>query len=88
MHLFPILKRRSDPGMLRGVPWGMMEPHERQADYNHSQTLKRLAERGGLSCCEMLAVLEDRPWHKMDKGVAEAAVIVKIAEFNNEEDKR
>ena len=30
---------------------------------------------------EQLAVLEDRPWQKMDNDVAEAAVIVKIAEF-------
>lgn len=47
------------------VPWAMLAPHEKQALHNHDQTLKRLAERGGLSPCEMLAVLENRPWRQM-----------------------
>ena len=43
----------------------MMTPHEAQAQRNHSQSLQRLAERGGLSACEACAVLEDRPWRAM-----------------------
>lgn len=48
------------------VPWGLVLPHEKQALRNHSQSLERLAERGGLSPQELAAVLEDRPWQKMD----------------------
>ncbi len=44
------------------VPYAMVEAHEGQAKANHDQTVARLAERGGLSVAEMLAVLEDRPW--------------------------
>lgn len=47
------------------VPWEMVSPHEKQADENHSQTLARLAERGGLAPCELIAVLEDRDWRRM-----------------------
>jgi hypothetical protein len=47
------------------IPWDMIAPHARQADLNHSQTLERLAERGGLSRCEAIAILQDRRWHKM-----------------------
>lgn len=48
------------------LPWEMIAPHEEQARENHSQTLKRLAERGGLSPTEALAILDDRkyPWGK------------------------
>lgn len=49
------------------IPWGIIAPHEQQAQRNHGgQTLQRLAERGGLSPCEAVAVLEDRSWHRMD----------------------
>lgn len=52
--------------MLLAIPWSMLAPHEKQALRNHDQTLAGLASRGGLSPCEALAVLEDRPWHRMD----------------------
>lgn len=42
------------------VPWAMIEPHEAWAQKNHGQTLRRLADRGGLSASEVLAVLDDR----------------------------
>lgn len=48
------------------IPWSLIEPHEAQAKRNHDQTLQRLAERGGLSPCEAVAVLEDRPWERME----------------------
>jgi hypothetical protein len=61
----------------RSIPWSLIAPHERQAERNHYQTLKRLAERGGLSPSEACAVLEDRAWHKME----EAAAIARLAEI-------
>ncbi len=45
------------------VPWALVAPHEAQALRNHSQTLQRLAERGGLSPFELMRVVEGRrPW--------------------------
>lgn len=53
------------------IPWDMVAPHERQALMNHGgQSLERLAERGGLSACEAVAVLEDRQWRRMHKSEA------------------
>ena len=63
MEEFPILECRSEKFT---IPWGLISQHEEQAYKNHGQTLKRLAERGGLSFCEALAVLEDRQWRKTD----------------------
>ena len=57
---FPMLER--GPTKL-AFPWALLAPHEQQAIRNHGgQTLERLAERGGLSASEMLAILEDRDW--------------------------
>ena len=44
------------------IPWEMLAPFERRAMGNHDQTLGRLAERGGLSCEEVMAVLLDQRW--------------------------
>lgn len=48
-----------------GIPWLMIAPHEQQAQRNHRQTLQQLADRGGLSACEALAILEHRPYRNM-----------------------
>ena len=55
---FPVLGRAGHT-----VPWAMLVPHEEQARRNHGgQSLKRLAERGGLDWSELLAVLRDQDW--------------------------
>jgi hypothetical protein len=62
---FPILfdedERRTWPKLwpkcAREVPLEAVAPFEAQADRNHGQTLKRLAERGGLSPSELVAVM-------------------------------
>lgn len=56
---FPIMPSRHH-GRKGSIPWRMLEPHEPQALRNHDQTLKRLAERGGLSIAEALLVLRDQ----------------------------
>jgi hypothetical protein len=71
---FPVLRGYAPRPIVRfptGVPWALVEPHRAQAPRNHFQTLERLAERGGLAPSELVAVLEDRPWHAMNE--AEAA---------------
>lgn len=49
------------------VPWSFVAPHEKQAQTNHSQTLQRLHERGGLGWDEMLAVVTNRKWYDLPK---------------------
>ena len=60
-----ILRNAAVPFLPVCCPWALLAPHEAQAQRNHYQTLKRLAERGGLGPDEMLAVLDDRPWRQM-----------------------
>ena len=39
------------------IPWSLIAPHEGQAKLNHDQTLKELAERGGLAPNELWCVI-------------------------------
>ena len=63
------------------VPWALVAPHEAQAHRNHSQSLRRLAERGGLGPCELVAVLHDRPWRRMVPGAAREILTALVAEY-------
>lgn len=56
------------------IPWVVIAPHEGQAVKNHSQSLQTLNRRGGLSWCEMCAVLQDRKWMRMDENLARKEV--------------
>jgi len=56
------------------IPWIVIAPHEGQAIYNHGQNLEMLNSRGGLCWSEMIAVLEDRRYSKMDELVARKKV--------------
>ena len=51
--------------VITGIPWDVIKPHEVQALRNHKRGLDALAERGGLTPCEALAVIEGRPWERM-----------------------
>ncbi|WP_425962744.1 hypothetical protein [Rhizobium nepotum] len=54
--MFPVLNDE----VIKRVPWAAVAPHEAQARKNHMQSLKRLAERGGLGIEELFYVLVDR----------------------------
>ncbi|NSX90102.1 hypothetical protein [Agrobacterium tumefaciens] len=54
--MFPVLNDE----IIKNVPWAAVAPHEAQAQTNHMQSLKRLAERGGLGIEELFYVLTDR----------------------------
>lgn len=41
------------------VPWDLVAAHRKQAMVNHSQTIERLAERGGLSVIELYYCLRE-----------------------------
>lgn len=80
-----LLGRVSGPIYTR-VPWAMLAPHETQARNNHSQTLKRLAERGGLAPCEAVAVLEDREHRRMTDSAAYARLAEHVAAWQRRPD--
>lgn len=69
---FPIL------GTNEKVPWSAVAPHEAQARINHTQSLERLAQRGGLTWGELLAVLCNRPWRSTDNVPSARADCLKI----------
>lgn len=56
------------------IPWVVIAPHEGQAIYNHGQDLEKLNNRGGLCWSELIAVLEDRRWSKIDESIARKEV--------------
>jgi hypothetical protein len=81
---FPILKGYGSkvPERFKGIksfPLSVIAPHEAQAKKNHYQTLKRLAERGGLSPSEAVAVLEDRQWRSMPDDEAWSRLMAIVA---------
>ncbi len=47
----------------RTVPFAML--NEEWAQRNHSQSLQRLAERGGLGPDEAIAIMDKRRWRAM-----------------------
>jgi hypothetical protein len=68
--------------LMDNVPWDFIAPHEAQALRNHSQTLKRLAERGGLNAAEALDVVEGRPHGSTPRRAdAELPLINKVREW-------
>jgi len=68
---------------MNAIPFAMIAPHEKQAQRNHWQSLERLAQRGGLSACEALAILEDREWARgVSKEDDALKLINKVREWN------
>lgn len=56
------------------VPYDLVKDHEKQAQLNHSQSLSRLAERGGLSPKELWCVVHDT-WFYDAREMTEAKAI-------------
>jgi len=46
---------------IKGLPMAFLLPHERRAELNHSQSLSRLADRGGLGLDEVYCIITDQP---------------------------
>lgn len=90
-RVFPILyatqkKRQMPRHWPASVPWALVERCRERAWNNHSQTIERLAERGGLCPQEMCAVLADRPWHVKSSMNTVAAVEEILAAIQNYEE--
>ena len=82
---FPILlsnpERREYPECPPSVPWILVEPHEKQAKANHYQTLARLAQRGGLSPIELLAVLHDQDYYEFRARLDEVGAMAQAVDM-------
>lgn len=50
---FPVLRSQRAERCPKSVPWAFVERWRHSCSQYHSQTLERLAERGGLSASEM-----------------------------------
>lgn len=50
------------------IPRAAIAPHEAQAQRNHGQSLKRLAERGGLCWSEAWGVMKGVSWGDLPRG--------------------
>jgi hypothetical protein len=81
----PILK--SCNSRIPSIPWSVIAGHERQAMRNHYQTLERLAERGGLSPAEAVAIIEDRRFSRMELKDAEAR-LMELCEADSQKERR
>lgn len=65
------------------IPWAMLADHDQQAIRNHAgQDLNRLWERHGISACEALAILDDRPWHAMGTEESHAELARRIEVYS------
>jgi hypothetical protein len=63
---------------IQGTPLAvdMRNLSDRQAHRNHDQSLKRLAERGGLSLQEALALMNEKKWTAYRETTAETALLM------------
>jgi hypothetical protein len=52
--------------------WEPTAADRSQAISNHDQTLERLAQRGGMSWCEMAAIVLNKRWQRMEQPYAKA----------------
>jgi hypothetical protein len=72
---------RNFPRCPKSVPWGLVQPHEKQAFKNHDQSLACLASRGGLCASEFWAVLNGTRWrHELISEDAAVDWLIKVIE--------
>lgn len=65
--MFPVLTGEHSQHEGVCIPLSLIVSHENQCQRNHGQSIQRLAERGGLSPCEIVAIIEDREWKPMQE---------------------
>ena len=70
---YPILGTRPQ----QYIPRGLLMIHEGQAWKNHGQSLSQLAQRGGLSWAEALAIIEGKSWRDAEHNENAAEITVR-----------
>jgi hypothetical protein len=53
------------PDVPAAVAWDVLDERRRRVLRDHGDSPDGQAERGGLSWCELVAIVEDRPWRPM-----------------------
>jgi hypothetical protein len=95
-HTFPVLLQENRTlereiyamGCPKSVPWDFIASHREQCHKNHDQSPERLAERGGLSPQEMIAVVTgQRMWDvvRLSYKVAIPELLRLIGEWKREQ---
>lgn len=72
------LREHGDLYACVGVPRAMLVGRADRFLRNHGATLNELAQRGGISIDECIAVLEDRRWAHIDEAEAHSSMRQKI----------
>ncbi|WP_062390790.1 hypothetical protein [Pseudomonas abietaniphila] len=62
---------------IKQVPMQLLRPYEEQALRNHSQSLQRLAERGGMNACEILGIIRGLRWSQLKHHPDDEANLIK-----------
>lgn len=57
----PVMRGKS----IKSIPMALLQPYEEQTLRNHSQSLQRLAERGGMDPCEILGIVQGLRWSQL-----------------------
>ena len=75
MHLenMPVMKCAN----IKSIPMHLLAPYEKQALRNHSQSLHRLAERGGMAACEILGMVRGLSWGELKVRADDEAELIK-----------
>ena len=60
------------------VPWDFVAEHRQQCLNNHDQTPERLAERGGLGVAEMVYVVRDERWPRLNQMMTEMEALPEL----------
>jgi hypothetical protein len=50
---------------IKSIPMHLLAPYKEQAQRNHSQSLQRLAERGGMDSTEILGMVRGIGWSQL-----------------------
>ena len=83
----PLYRTLEQQGVPASVPWSFVAPHEAQAKSNHDQTLVRLAQRGGLSPGELLAVVTGQCWSAIQDDTVAIEPLLKLIAKHTRTDK-
>lgn len=70
---------------MAAIPEELVLRHDAQARINHSQSVRRLWERGGLAPAELAAVLNNRKYRAMSLPDALVEIAEAIRRYENED---
>ena len=62
---------------IKSIPMRLLQPYEEQALRNHSQSLQRLAERGGMDSSEFLGMVSGLRWSLLKVRPDDEAELIK-----------